>query len=174
MIKKHRKSINRIFFYPSSQTVDVEILAQEVAKYLHRSYLMVPPARSRVGNDHCDYVYNSTTRNRMNKESSTNYSTKYYGLHWRNVFRLSIAKFVASHMSLQNGEPWYPVLAHRDLNKIGNISQTKFSIQWSLFWKVQFTLNDHWFSNWLGAEQATSHCRSHMSHWRIYALFDLS
>ena len=33
----------------------------------------------------------------------------------------------------------------------------RFKIHWSLFLKVQLTITQHWFSQWFGAEYATSH-----------------
>ena len=33
----------------------------------------------------------------------------------------------------------------------------RFEFHWSLFVRVQLTISKHWFGQWLGAEQATSH-----------------
>ena len=33
-----------------------------------------------------------------------------------------------------------------------------FEFHWILFLKVQLAINQHWFRQWFGAEQATSHC----------------
>ena len=60
-------------------------------------------------------------------------------------------------------------LTHLSLNKM--VSQTAFwnafswlksfviwfEFHWSLLLKVQLTISQHWFRNWLGAKQATSH-----------------
>ena len=62
-------------------------------------------------------------------------------------------------------------LTHWGRDKIDAILQTTFSnaiswmkifefrlkFHWSLFLKVQLTIFQHWFRQWLGAEQATSH-----------------
>ena len=32
-----------------------------------------------------------------------------------------------------------------------------FKFHWSLFWKTQLTIYQHWFRQWLGCEQVTSH-----------------
>ena len=37
------------------------------------------------------------------------------------------------------------------------IFEFRLKFHWSLFLKVQFTIFQHWFRQWLGAEQATSH-----------------
>ena len=76
-------------------------------------------------------------------------------------------------------------LIHWGRGKIAAIFQTTFSnayswpqmyefrvrFRWSLFLRVQLTIFQHWFSQWLGADQATSH---YMNQWwlvylRIYA-----
>ena len=36
----------------------------------------------------------------------------------------------------------------------------RFKFHWNLFPGVQMTISQHWFRQWLGAEQATSHCLS--------------
>ena len=43
--------------------------------------------------------------------------------------------------------------------------------QWSLFPRVQFTIFQHWFRQWLGAVQATSHYLNQwwLVYWCIYA-----
>ena len=79
---------------------------------------------------------------------------------------------------------------HRGRAEMNNISQTTFSnvfssmkmfkfrlkFKWSLFPTVQLTIFQHWFRQWLGAVQATSH---YLNQWwlvyrRIYASLGLN
>ena len=52
----------------------------------------------------------------------------------------------------------------------------RLSFHWSLFPRVQLTIFKHWFSQWLGAGQATSHNLNQLGlvYWRIYASLGLS
>ena len=47
---------------------------------------------------------------------------------------------------------------------------------WSWFLRVQLTIFQHWFRNWLGADQATSHFLNQcwFVYWRIYASLGLN
>ena len=82
------------------------------------------------------------------------------------------------------------VLTHWSRDKMAAISQTTLSnafswmkmlefrlkFHWSLFIRVQFTIVQHWFRWWLGADQATSH---YLNQWfldnrRIYASLGLN
>ena len=47
---------------------------------------------------------------------------------------------------------------------------------WSLFLRFEFTIFQHWFRWWLGADQATSHYLNQrwLVYWRIYASFGLN
>ena len=51
-----------------------------------------------------------------------------------------------------------------------------WKFHWSLFLKVQLAITQHWFREWLGAGQATSHCLKQwwQVYWRIYASLDLN
>ena len=81
-------------------------------------------------------------------------------------------------------------LTHWGRDKMDAISQTTFSsafswmkmfefrlkFHWSLFLRVQLTIFQHWFRQWLGAVQATSH---YLNQWwliyrRIYASLSLN
>ena len=49
----------------------------------------------------------------------------------------------------------------------------RLEFQWNLFPEVQMTISQHWFRQWLGAEQATSHYLNqcwHTVHRRIYVV----
>ena len=77
------------------------------------------------------------------------------------------------------------MLTHWVRDKMDAISQTTFSsafswmkifefrlkYHWSLFLKLQLTTFQHWFRQWLGADQATSHYMKQWWFvcWRIYA-----
>ena len=52
------------------------------------------------------------------------------------------------------------------------IVEFRFDFHWNLFPGVLLTINQHWFRQWLGAIQATSHYLNHCwpSHRRIYAM----
>ena len=81
-------------------------------------------------------------------------------------------------------------LTHWDRDRMADIFHTTFSnafswmkmhefwlrFHWSLFLRVQLTIFQHWFREWLGAGQATSHCLNQwvLIYWRIYAPLDLS
>ena len=88
------------------------------------------------------------------------------------------------------GTSLYSGLTHWDRDKMDSISQTTFSsafswmkmfefrlkFHWSLFLRVQITISQHWFREWLGAVQATSH---YLNQWwlvyrRIYASLGLN
>ena len=74
---------------------------------------------------------------------------------------------------------------HWDRDKMATISQTTLSnafswmkmlefqlkFHWSLFLRVQLTIFQHWFRQWLGAIQATSHYLNQwwLVYWHIYA-----
>ena len=47
---------------------------------------------------------------------------------------------------------------------------------WSLFPRIKLTILQHWFRQWLGASQVTSHYLTQwwLGYWRIYASFGLS
>ena len=51
----------------------------------------------------------------------------------------------------------------------------RLKIHWTLFLRVQLTIFQHWFRQWLGAGQATSHYLNQwwLVHWRIYASLGL-
>ena len=69
-----------------------------------------------------------------------------------------------SQTTLSNAFSWMKILEFR------------LQIHWSLFLRVLLTTFQHWFWQWLGADQATSHylnqCWS--DHWRIYASLGLN
>ena len=81
-------------------------------------------------------------------------------------------------------------LTHWGRDKMDVISQTTFSsafcrtkmfelrwnFHWNLFLWVQLTIFQHWFRQWLGADQATSHYLNQwwLDYWRIYASFGLN
>ena len=57
-----------------------------------------------------------------------------------------------------------------------NIYEFRLKFHWSLYPRVQLTIFDHWFIQWLGAGQATSH---YLNQWwldyrRIYASLGLN
>ena len=82
------------------------------------------------------------------------------------------------------------VLTHWGRDKIAAVSQTTLSnafswmkmlefwlrFQWSWFLRVLLTIFQHWFWQWLGADQATSHYLNQcwLDHWRIYASLGLN
>ena len=82
------------------------------------------------------------------------------------------------------------LLTHSGRGKMDAISQTPFSkafswiemyefwlrSHWSLFLKVQLTIFQHWFRQWLSAGQVTSHCLNQwwLIYWCIYASLSLS
>ena len=45
-----------------------------------------------------------------------------------------------------------------------NMIEFGFIFHWSLFLRVQLTIFHHWFTSWLGANQATSH---YLNQWRL-------
>ena len=83
----------------------------------------------------------------------------------------------------------YVSLTHWGRDKMAAISQTTFSsafswmkiykfrlgFHWSLFLRVQLTIFQNWFRQWLGAVQATSHYLNQwwLVYWRIYASLGL-
>ena len=80
-------------------------------------------------------------------------------------------------------------LTHWGWDKMAAIYQTTFSIvfflmkmfefwlifHWNLFLRVQLAIFQHWFKQWFGADQATSHYLNHWwsLYWRIYASLGL-
>ena len=52
----------------------------------------------------------------------------------------------------------------------------RFGFHWNLFLEVQLTIFQHWFRQWLGADQATSHYLNQwwVFYWRIYASLGLN
>ena len=92
--------------------------------------------------------------------------------------------------SYDRTSPGHNELTHWGWDKIGAISQTAFSNEfswmkmyeyrfknhWSLFLRVQLTISQYWIRKWLGADQATSH---YVDQWwldyrRIYASLGLN
>ena len=85
---------------------------------------------------------------------------------------------------------WYQVLTHWGRDKMAAIFQTTFSngfswmkmfefrlkFHWNLFLRVQLTISQHWFRQWLGDDQATSHYLNQWwwNCWRIYVLLGLN
>ena len=86
---------------------------------------------------------------------------------------------------------WTPEwLTHWGRDEMNTISQTTFSnifssmkmfelrskFHWSLFPRAQITIFQHWFRQWLGAVQATSHYLNQwwLVYWRIYASLGLN
>ena len=82
------------------------------------------------------------------------------------------------------------VLTHWGRDKMAATFQTTFSnafswmkmyefqlrFHWSLFLRVQLTIFQHWVRQWLGADQATSHCLTQwrLVNWRIYTSLDVN
>ena len=82
------------------------------------------------------------------------------------------------------------VLTHWGLDKMATISQTTLSnafswmkmlefrlrVHWNLFLRVQLMIFPHWWRQWLGADQATSHYLNQRwkVYWRIYASLGLN
>ena len=52
----------------------------------------------------------------------------------------------------------------------------RFKFHWSLLLSVQLTISQHWFRQWLGADQATSHYLNQWwwNNWRINASLGLN
>ena len=52
----------------------------------------------------------------------------------------------------------------------------RLKFHWSLFLRVQLTIFQHWFRQWLGADQATSHYLNQwwLFYWRIFASLGLN
>ena len=81
-------------------------------------------------------------------------------------------------------------LTHWGRDKMDAISQTAFSrpfssmkivvfwlnFHWNMFARIQWTIIQHWFRLWLGADQATSHYRNQwwLIYRRIYASLGLN
>ena len=107
-------------------------------------------------------------------------------------FMLCFAVLVASVLvnpcdTLTFTHQWLNTLRRRQMDAI---SQTTFSnafswmrmnefrlrFHWSLFPRVKLTKSHHWFRQWLGAGQATSHYLNQwwLVHWRIYASLGLN
>ena len=84
----------------------------------------------------------------------------------------------------------HDILTHWGRDKMDAIYQTAFSnafswmkmdefrlrFHWSVFPRVSLTIFQHWFWQWLGADQATSHYLNQywLDHWRIFASFGLN
>ena len=82
------------------------------------------------------------------------------------------------------------ILTHWGRNKMAVVFQTTFSnafcwmkmyefrltFHWILFPRVQLTIFQHWFRQWLGAGQATSHYLNQwwLVYWDIYASLGLN
>ena len=71
---------------------------------------------------------------------------------------------IVSQMTLSNAFSWMKMLEFR------------LRFHWSLFLRVQLTIIQHWFRQWLGAGQATSHYLNQwlLVYWRIYASLGLN
>ena len=56
------------------------------------------------------------------------------------------------------------------------MSEFRLKFHWSLFLRVQLTILQHWFREWRGAGQATSHYLNQwwLVYWRIYASLGLN
>ena len=56
------------------------------------------------------------------------------------------------------------------------ILEFRLKFHWSLFLRVQLTIFQHWFREWLGAGQAASHYLNQwwLVYWRIYASLGLN
>ena len=56
------------------------------------------------------------------------------------------------------------------------IYRFRIKFHWSLFPRVQLPIFQRWFRQWLGADQATSHCLNQwwVVYWRIYASLGLN
>ena len=114
--------------------------------------------------------------------------------HFRHIF--SISQSLATQLINEFHCKSYPVmekhchgfkviLTHWGRDEMNNISQTTFSnvfssmkmfefrlkFHWSLFPRVQLTIFQHCFRQWLGAVEATSHYLNQcwLVYWRIYA-----
>ena len=102
----------------------------------------------------------------------------------KHFFSLYITIFLARYDKPQ------VMLTHWGRDKKDTISLTTFSssfswmkifefrlkFHWSLFLTVPLTIFQHWFRQWLGADQATSHCLNQwwFNYWRIYASLGLN
>ena len=101
------------------------------------------------------------------------------------VTSLYFSRFIR-RVNLLDPPPKTCLLTHWGRNKMDVISQTTFSnafswmktnefrfrFHWSLFLRVQLTIFQHWFRQWLGADQATSHCLNQL--WLDYRLVYVS
>ena len=76
---------------------------------------------------------------------------------------------------------WCPLWRHSNVqttfsNAFSGMKLYKFRLRfhWTLFARVQLTIFQHWFRQWLGAVQATSHYLNlwWLVYWRIYASLD--
>ena len=92
--------------------------------------------------------------------------------------------------AINHSYPGYLFLTHWGRDVVVAISQTTFSnafswkklfefrlgFHWSLFLRFELTIFQHWFRQWLGAGQATSHCLYQwwLVYWRIYASLGLN
>ena len=102
----------------------------------------------------------------------------------------SIREEIYMSLSLAFCGPSTLELTHRGREKVAAISETIFSnafswncemkmkiqFHWTLFSMVQLTINQCWFSSWLGTDQATSHDMNQwwLVVWRINVSFSLS
>ena len=86
---------------------------------------------------------------------------------------------------------WYhPISTHWGRDKMAAISQTMFSnafswmkmyeyclrFLWNVFLRIDLTIFQQWFRQWLGAEQVTSHCLNQwcLDYRRIYVSLGLN
>ena len=117
-------------------------------------------------------------------------------IHWNLCVNIIISKiWLAQRKNVFNHKDIVSLdknntLIHWDRDKMDAISQTTFSnafswmkmfeyrlkFHWNLFIRVQLTIFQHWFRQWLGTVQATSH---YLNQWwlvyrRIYASLGLN
>ena len=99
---------------------------------------------------------------------------------------------MSSEYLLNNGleSEWPTWLTHWGRDKMAVIFQTTLSnafswmkmyevylrFHWSLFLRFELTISQHWFRQWLGADQATSHYLNQwwIVNWCIYASLGLT
>ena len=108
-------------------------------------------------------------------------------VHWRCPVRPETETRLASPKGppfLLQFVPCWQLLTHWGRDNMDAVSQTTLSnafswmkmlefrlrFHWSLFLWVQLTKFQHWFRQWLGADQATSHYMNQwwLVYWRIY------
>ena len=61
-------------------------------------------------------------------------------------------------------------------NFLNEIYEFRLRFQWSLFLRFQLTIFQHWFKQWLGAGQVTSHCLNPwwFVYWCVYTSLGLN